>query len=439
VSATDGDRISGCRDGNDVVSAFLLITVLTILLALLVRRIHRKRGGGPLVVEEKAPTFRVLALGPQGSGKTLLLASMYQRLKTPTGQCYFLTATHEDVLVLNKWYLQMADTAASGAWPMGTAKGETRNFNFTVKTHVEGTALTILHLKYLEYAGELLTEIQDAGSGKQKELFEQIDSADALIGVIDGYRLRQHLDGHPEGPIHLERTLNALLPIMIEGSAPISFVITKWDLLVDVHPDESTRLGIVRDVLTSNEHFRSLVSLRSATRVVRLIPVSAVGPGFADIGPDGQIVKVPQGAVHPTNVDVPLSAVVPDMFDQVESRLDRGTLAALGAEVRRRTQQGALESLASLTAFTGQVAGRALLAAFGPSAAIVGDSLLGLFLDSRMGRPGEHQVRLDQELSEAERRIERFRLARRRVLYDMRRKVDVLEGRLPHSRLSDGR
>jgi hypothetical protein len=420
------------------VSVVIVIAVLGVLLSLIARSIRKKRLRQPLVFEEKAPTFRVVALGLQGSGKTLLLASMYHRLKAPTDQCYFLAAPYDDVLLLNQWYVQMASTASSGDWPRGTVKGETRHFTFTVKTPTSGPPMPILHLKYLEYAGELLTEIQDAGSSKQKELFHHIQSADALIGVIDGYRLKQHLDGHPDGPIHLERTLNALVPVMIDASAPISFVITKWDLLADLHPDEGTRLSIVHNLLMSNDHFRALVNLHSAGRVVRLVPVSAVGPGFAKIGSHGEIVKVAQGTVHPTNVDVPLSAVVPDMFDQVESRLNRETLAALGAEVRRRRHQGALEALASVSAFAGHVAGRALLTAFGPAAAFAGEAMLGLFLESRAGGFGQEQRQLGQELTEAERRIEELRLARRRVLYDMRRKVDVMEGRLPHTRLSAG-
>ncbi len=416
-----------------------MVIVVTISLAMLARGLRARRMARPLGVPDTTPTFQVVALGLQGSGKTLLLASMYHRLKAPAGQSYYLTASHEDVLLLNRWYVQMADTAASGDWPQGTAKGETRHFTFTVRTHVAGAAMSILHLKYLEYAGELLTEIQDAGSTRQKELFDQIDAADALIGVIDGHRIRQHLDGHPRGWVHLERTLNALLPVMIQASAPISFVITKWDLLADLHPDEDTRLSMVHNLLTSNDLFRSLVRLHSADRVVRLIPVSAVGPGFAEVGPEGEIVKVARSEVHPANVEVPLSAVVPDMFDQVESRLDRQTRSALNAQIRRRTQQGALEALASLTSFAGQVAGRAVMAAFGPSAAVVGEAVLGLFLDARVAGPGDEWTRANDELSQAERRLEESRRARRQVLYDMRRKVDLLEGRLPHSRLSDGR
>ncbi|GAA1285981.1 hypothetical protein Psi02_56290 [Planotetraspora silvatica] len=421
-----------------MMAVVLIIIFLSILLTLLAKHLRRRRATGPLTVTETIPTFNVVALGLQGSGKTLLLASMYHRLKAPTGQCYFITATRDDVLQLNDWYLQMADTAATGAWPRGTAKGETRHFTFTVKTHIDGAAHPILDLKYLEYAGELLTDLQDAGSTKQQELFAHIDSADALIGVLDGYRIRQHVDGHPEGPLHLERTLNALLPVMLEATAPISFVITKWDLLTDLHPDESTRLNIVRNLLTSNDHFRSLVNLHGATRVVRLIPVSAVGPGFATIDPNGEIVKTPQSAVQPTNVDVPLSAVVPGLFEQIETRLDHDSIAAIRAEVDRRTRQGALEAFASLTNFAGQLAGRTVLAMLGTPGAAFGDTVLGFFLDSRMGAPDDERARLGRELNEVEQRIESLQLARRRVMYDMRRKVDALEGRLPYSRLSEG-
>ncbi|MEO3808221.1 hypothetical protein ABGB17_04395 [Sphaerisporangium sp. B11E5] len=413
----------------------LVITVGAIVFAVLARRMGEKRARAPVSVEEKVPAFQVVALGLQGSGKTLLLASMYHCLRVPAGQSYFLHAPYRDVLQLNQWYAEMADTGSSHLWPRGTAKGETRHFVFTVKTGVGGTPHPMFHLKYLEYAGELLTEPQDEGSGRQDELFAHIKEADALLGVIDGYRIRQHLDGHPAGAVHLERTLNALLPAMIEASCPISFVITKWDLLADRYPDEGRRLSVVHDLLMSNAHFRSLVHMHGSTRIMRLVPVSAVGHGFATVDTEGDIVKTATAAVQPANVDVPLSAVVPDLFDQVEARLTRENLAALDAEARRRRHQGPLEALASLTAFGGQIAGRALLAAFGPVAAVaLGDTLLGLFLDSR-GGPQRHDP-VTEELNAAERRLDELATARRRVLHDMRRKVNMLEGRLPHTRLS---
>jgi hypothetical protein len=413
----------------------LVITVGAIVFAVLARRLGERRSKAPITVEHRVPEFQVVALGLQGSGKTLLLASMYHCLRMPAGQSYFLNAPYRDVLQLNQWYSEMADTGSSHLWPRGTAKGETRHFLFTVKTTVSGAPQPMFHLKYLEYAGELLTETQDQGSARQDELFGHITAADALLGVIDGYRIRQHLDGHPAGRAHLERTLNALLPAMIEASCPITFVVTKWDLLADRYPDERKRLSVVHDLLMSNAHFRALVNMHGSTRIMRLVPVSAVGPGFATVDTEGDIVKVATAAVHPANVDVPLSAVVPDLFDQVEARLTRENLAALDAEAQRRRRQGPLEALTSLTAFGGQIAGRALLSAFGPVAAVaLGDTLLGLFLDSRGGTARQDAVA--EELDAAGRRLDEMAAARRRVLHDMRRKVHVLEGRLPHSRLS---
>ncbi|MEU9301475.1 hypothetical protein [Streptomyces sp. NPDC048269] len=422
----------------------VIVIIVVIVILVLVRRAFRgwnnPRDSRPeLEIEEATPTFQVVALGLQGSGKTLLLASMYHRLKSPAGQSYFLKASPEDVLHLNQWYSQMADTAVEAGWPPGTAKGETRHFTFTVKTQIaEGVRpRPMLHLKYLEYAGELLTEPQAPGSTVQEELYNNIRQADAMIGIIDGNNVRQHLDGSPRGQVRLEQTLNALVPIMIEAECPVSFVITKWDLLADLHPDERVRLELVQDLLTSNDHFRSLVKIHGNTRAVRLIPVSAVGPGFATVDSTGRVVKMPAGKVHPTRVDVPLSAVVPDLFDQVERRLDEDARTAFHAEVRRRNQMAPMEAVASLATFAGRAAGKAMLAAFGPSGAVVsGNAVLSMLLDSVGGERTESQMRLDRELSQAEQSHQQFRDARRRVLEDMRRKVAVLEDQLPHSRLS---
>ncbi|MET9957512.1 hypothetical protein ABZ128_00185 [Streptomyces sp. NPDC006326] len=390
----------------------------------------------PLVVEENIPAFQVVALGLQGSGKTLLLASMYHRLQTPAGQSYFLTASHEDVLQLNQWFSQMADTESANSWPPGTTKGESRHFSFTAKTRTAEGFRPILELKYLEYAGELLTEPQAPGSTVQEDLFAHIRQADALLGIIDGNHIRQHLDGVPTGLMRLEQTLDALVPAMIEATCPVSFVITKWDLLTGLHPDESTRLELVHDLLTSNDHFRSLVKIHGSGRVVRLIPVSAVGSGFARVDSTGRIVKVPHGTLHPSRVDVPLSAVVPDLFDQVEARLDKEARSAFYEEVRQRSRMTPMETITSMGTFVGKAAGQAVFAAFGTSVTLTGNALVGLFLDSHRRARQQSQDRLDRELTEAEQRIEDLREARRRVIEDMRRKVAVLEDQLPHSRLS---
>ena len=79
------------------------------------------------------------------------------------------------------------------------------------------------------------------------------------------------------------------------------------------------------------DHFNGLVD-SSVGRLVRIIPVSAVGPVFARIEDSvGTVVKRRDGQVHPRNVEVPLCAVVPDVFRQVKRQLDDQRRRAIDA------------------------------------------------------------------------------------------------------------
>ncbi|MEO3861562.1 hypothetical protein [Acrocarpospora sp. B8E8] len=413
-------------------------------LAWLQQRLRRRRteGGVPLgqaSIDSAVPTFRIVSLGLQGAGKTLLLASMFHELQAPTRQSYYLSAAPADVAKLTEWFATMADTTDPGGWPAGTTLSETRRFAFTVKTRTADSVHDVLRLDYLEYAGELLTRTDPAGAERQAELFAQVQSADAVLGILDGQRIRQHLDGEARGWAELDRTLNILIPHMMNITCPISFVLTKWDLLADLHEDEDTRLARVRDLLMANGQFRALVNTHGTQRVVRLIPVSAVGRGFATIDQHGHVVKVPSAQAQPTYADVPLSAVVPDVFDQAEMRLHEEFTADLDEEIRQWTRRTPLERLSSAATLAGQSAGRALLQYIGtPAVTVMGDVMMGMFLDSRRRRAETEEVQVDRQVNQVEQRVQEFLHARRRVLRDMRGKPDQLEGRLPSSRLTAG-
>ena len=80
-------------------------------------------------------------------------------------------------------------------------------------------------------------------------------------------------------------------------------------------------------------------------------------------------------------------------------------------------------------------AGRTLIS-LGPGVSgFLGDAALDMFgiggSAEREGRQGQ----INQQLTDAQRELEDFRTARRRVLREFQRRVDVLEGRLPSSRL----
>jgi hypothetical protein len=414
----------------------VLIGLAAIVLGAVLKRMrsHRRDAaptGPPAAV---LPTFRVVALGSRGSGKTLLLASMYHQMQVPAGRSYFVTAPFDQVVLLNQWFTEVADT--SRAWPAGTTVGETREFVFTVRSRAaSGTVHDVMHLNYLEYAGGLLTDAQAPGSTGQADLVARIDSAHALLGIIDGYRVKQCLDGHHEGQMRLQQSLTSMINLMLLASCPISFLITKWDVLQDIDVDENARLQRVRKFLMSNQGFNDLVRAHSHHRVVRLIPVSAVGPDFAEVDDGGRIAKLPDGAMRPTNVDVPFAAVVPDVFEQVERRLDKAELQTALDRIRRQTRGGPLTALAELGTFVAQSAGKVFGPLSGPAAGFLGDAaveLLGATTD-----PGaERRRRADRQISEAARTIEELHLVRRRVLRDFQSRVDVLEGRLPSSRLS---
>jgi hypothetical protein len=118
----------------------------------------------------------------------------------------------------------LADTAAvivevstvgDFIWPSSTAPDEVREFTFTVKTRIWGSHenTELLRLKYIDSAGELLIDPQ-APSPAQETPSGHIESANVLVGVIDGYHVRQHLLGDPQGWANLERSLDALVSLI---------------------------------------------------------------------------------------------------------------------------------------------------------------------------------------------------------------------------------
>jgi hypothetical protein len=401
--------------------------------ALLLKRIHRRRtairsaeaGAAPVAV----PTFRVVTLGLQGSGKTLLLTSIYRRLQTPAGgRGYYLKAPFTQLIELNRWYQRVANS--NEGWPDGTTRGEMREFEFDMLAQTGDGAEPVLKLGYLEYPGELLTEPDAPGLTTQAQLLESIGSADALIGIIDGLRVLQAYRGDVRGRVILQTTLDAMINCMLQARTPIAFVITKWDLLDELHPDENTRLGIVRNMLMDADGFRDLVRIQSARRVIRLIPVTAVGHDFAVLD-HGEVRKKPDGRFEPANVELALSAVVPDIIRQIELSLDRSTREAVLAEARRQVRMGPREALLSLSSFVAARAGRVLMAAAGGG--LVAEAGLTLFFDSQVD-PEDRSDRLAR-LSAADRRAEEAVQARRRIVQELQHQVTVLEARLPQSRL----
>jgi hypothetical protein len=252
--------------------------------------------------------------------------------------------------------------------------------------------------------------------------------------MLDGYRVLQYLRGEPAGRRYFRSSIQPMTGIMAGATCPIHFVLTKWDLIRGFgepeDADDNVRLNLVREALMDTAHLKALVETHSwADRIIRLIPVSAVGPDFAQMATDGRILKLPNGEVHPTNVEIPLTAILPDLFRQVELSLDGPTRGSLAAEVR--SQEFSRSKYLNLPA--GAALRQRLQEVVGGSAS---KEVVGMFLDWMGGAPVEEVRAAGQARREERRQLATVEAARARVLTEFGAELQRLEDRLPASRLS---
>jgi hypothetical protein len=383
------------------------------------------------------PTFSVVALGAKGSGKTVFLSSMFHKLNFQApGRSYYLETDPQQRIALARTYSNVSDTAKP--WPPGTRTGETREFVFDcVGVDERNAKHTVLRMSCLDYPGEALEAEQEAGSTVLDDLVERIHGAHALLGMIDGHRVLQLLRDEPAGRDYFERSLQPMLGFMQGASCPIHLVLTKWDLLRDNAPassgDDEALLDAVIAAMMRFEQIKSLVYVHSRNQIVRLIPVSAVGSTFAHLDPEGKVVKRSDGELRPTNVEVPLCAVLPDLFKQVEMSLDQSVRSGVNADMFRQMRKDAGAMVAYVL---GRPAGTALrLFLQGTLGRDVGSEATTLFLDW-LARPADGDQRLSHTRTKLEEEAARLQQLHRTVIEDFRRAVLRLEAVLPNSELS---
>ncbi len=432
-----------------VIGVLVLVVVVTALIRLSSRlRAGRKRrsevsassqavGARPADAGGAPPIFRVLALGASGSGKTVFLSSMFHELDhRAQRRRYYLDTSAEQRISLSEIYSSVSDT--SKPFPLGTRKADMREFVFdcVAVDDASGVRAPVLRVSYLDYAGEVLERGQEGGSTALTDLVAAMESADSLLGIIDGYRVRQLLQGIPAGETHFRNTLRPLFGFMARASCPIQFVLTKWDLVRDFgeprDADDQYRLDRVIDALMELEHFSSLVHEHSSRQVVRLIPVSAVGQGFAQIV-DGTVSKRLGATLRPYNVEAPFSAVLPDLFKQVEATLDTGALNGLREEGRKALRAHRLDAIGVALARPAAAAAQRLLAAvYGVT---FSERLTTAYLQWMAAPLDLTAQELEKQRDTATRELAQLQHLRALVMADFDRTLLRLEAALPQSEL----
>jgi hypothetical protein len=386
---------------------------------------------------DEPPTFRILALGGSGSGKTVFLSSMFHELDhaSPLRRYYLDTSAQERIL-LSEIYSTVSDT--SKPFPKGTTRSAMRQFVFDCVAVDRATRVKapVLRVSYLDYAGELLERSQEGGATAFDDLVAEINAADSLLGIIDGYRVWQLLRGIPAGETYFRNTLQPVFGFMARAACPIQFVLTKWDLVRNFgepsDADEQDRLDRVIDALMEFEHFSALVNDDGRNQVVRLIPVSAVGSGFAQVV-QGEVSKKPGATMRPYNVDAPFSAVLPDLFKQVEATLDTGTLKRLRDEARAAFQAHRLDAIAAALTRPAIRAAQTLLAtAYGVT---LGPRLTTTYMQWMAAPVEVTAADLEKQTDTTKRDLAQRQHLRALVMEDFDRTVLRLEAALPKSRL----
>ena len=252
-------------------------------------------------------------LGSSGSGKTVFLSSLYKRLSTQSELGFFLQVdTAEKRKRLNNIYTQVA---ADEKWPAGTRYSEVSEWTFTcrVQNPSDLSIYDACSFTYLDYAGGRITEEADE-EDESSEFNDKFKTADALLGLLDGQKLCSLMKNEKIGKVWAIKDLSNMIQEMqkMEGlKKPVHFVISKWDIV-----EQSYSLEQIRDRLLEIDEFKNLIKLRNqAKSTVRLIPVSAVGKGFAIAQSDGGMKKTGE-LPKPFQVEVPLACILPDMIKQ---------------------------------------------------------------------------------------------------------------------------
>lgn len=269
--------------------------------------------------------FNIHAIGTSGAGKTVFLASMYRSLNLRrAGSVFYLATDPLTSAQLSSTYMKVADPEED--WPEATNAMKEWVFTACVTTGPPGQATTQepLKFRYIDYPGGVLTNPRALESATGKAISARLRAADALLVMLDGQALLAVMKGEPAGDRFLDFELTATLEIVQQTRCPIHFVITKWDLL------QSAKITLpqIRSRLENDVNFRDCIQARmeDTPSPIRLVPVSAVGEGYAFLDTDGAMKKYPGFRPKPINVELPLLAVFPDLARTVFAKEGKDVL-----------------------------------------------------------------------------------------------------------------
>jgi hypothetical protein len=257
------------------------------------------------------PTVKMMVLGLEGSGKTMMLASMYHRWAYGGREGVVLKADQETAEFLPR---VIHEVETGDGLPRSTRPGDVirATLSFMVETDGDGVRRSF-SLQYTDYAGEHARGILFPWQQAHPEVIEALAQADILVGVLDGGQIARAMRGHPSA--EFADTITGMMRTLANAvQKTIHLVISKWDLLTDDVKDRDALTEVIRflDKYPPFRHFRQ----HPAIGVRRIIPVSAVGlNGFIQVSDDGTVRRDHTQVWEPYFAEIPVACSVPDVLD----------------------------------------------------------------------------------------------------------------------------
>jgi hypothetical protein len=280
------------RDLDMGIVVFILIVAVIIFWL-----VRRKRQA-----DKKNLKLQMAVVGFEASGKTVFVSSMFNQLRVPDASGVFLDTSPENAGKLLALYSTTADTDKK--FPDSTNKGEMVEWPFTVKVRSAAAVAEVGKFSYLDFAGESLRDLYTSAMNPEtRQLYDRFRNADVLMAALDGLQVKRYLENRPWPGF--QNDLGTLLALLSNHPKAVNLILTKWDILEDHYT-----FGQVVTRLFQISQFANFVKAQQIVGVCRLIPVSAVGPGFVhEVGDSMQ--KVPGKVINPVRVEVPIACSLP--------------------------------------------------------------------------------------------------------------------------------
>lgn len=197
-------------------------------------------------------------VGHSGAGKTSFMAGLYQYVGEDQDGYGIASKNDSQKSHLKK----MANDLSRGKYPAGTDIQQKYSFAFTVAGH------ELMPFNWIDYRGGILLS-EEPDDADMNKFMKAISNADALVVFLDGEKLIQ-----PGSKWNMEydiliSCIENSLSVTHSSWFPISFVITKCDLI----PDGATFHGLSR--------FNSLFSqIQKSDKVGGMLVQCAIKPDF---------------------------------------------------------------------------------------------------------------------------------------------------------------